>query len=711
MRRSSSILKWLVVVGGAVTLLIVAGWIALHAGLVTAAETALSELFLSPVRIESARIGWPPGRISFADVRVGDDAAFSAEQLVVEARVLPLFRRELRDVHLELYAPTIHLRSSAETTAKHARLLRRMSDAAIEGLRIESVKVDGAQIVRSSGRWLLAPFDLHAFDIARQPEGPIWMEADVDSDAGTGRLAVEIASRGDGTALSVEAEATAVSLGEALRSGDWKARGMLSGRVAYDGSWSETEPTEVVTVDAAILDFEVVRESMSLSLSSLRVGDLRLDVGRGEVLAGEIEASNGVASADFFEPAEPDDAAEPWRVHIARADVSNVRIDSAPGVTLEALRLRDVGTPWETGTIDLDAIIDGGRIRLTAERPNPDAPGTARLAVDALPIAHLIGGAAAPAKVARGQLDLRVEMSGPPGIQGQGEARVHDLSADILAPQGERELLELTDLHVDLHHFSLTPFRLWVRTAQIIEPRLWLRWNAGGLEVERLWTDERSTEAASWFQESLASAAAWAGTSPTPETPPGEVGVRLTDGEILLTDQTRQPPLTIEFSELNALVGGPAGPDGPVDLELEVRSAATGSMRLRGRTGPEGTTASGTVGPLNLGEFDGYLRDTIGFTARQGTLELGINARVEPQPAMNVRLSLHEIELVSAGRGDPLESILGAPLPLVVERLQRTSGQGRLDLSLQGGLDRPNYGFLEALPAALKRAIAEATAP
>lgn len=709
MPRPSSTLKRILLAGGAVTLLFLAGWIALNAALVTAAETALSELFLAPVRIESARAGWPPGRVSFADVRVGEDAELSAERLVVEARVLPLLRGELQEAKLELHTPTIQLRSLPEASARRRRVLRNLSGAATDGLRVESVKVDHARIVRGSTKVFLAPFELRGIDVARPSDGSLWIEADVASGAGAGSVAIEVSSHGADASLSIEAEAIDVSLEEALKSSDEHMRGTLNGRFAYAGSWSATEPTEVFTLTTTILDFEVERESKSFSLSRLRVDDLRIDTSQREIRVETIDAADGVFSPDFMDTAASEAVVDPWNVRVANADVTDLRVDSTPPLAIMALRLREVGTPWKTGAFELDARIGSGHVRLAAERRDANAPGTATLAVDALSVADVIAEAASPARISRGLLDLRVDLSGPPGIQGEGQLRLRDVAGHIDTPHGKRQLLELTDLHVDLQRFSLAPLRLWLRTAQIIEPRVWVRRSTSGFELEKLWAEKSSRAAPSWVQEVLASVTQWAGASPTPDVRPGEVGVRLTDGEVLLVDDTLQPPMTIEFSTLNALIGGPAGPAGPVDLELEARSDTVGSIWLRGRTGPGRTTAEGAVGPVSLSEFGGYLKEGIGFAVTAGSIDLSFNARVEPQPAMNIRLELDGIGLARSARGDPLGPMLGAPLPAVVEELQGASGQGRLDVTLHGRHDRPNYGFLEALPEALKRAISEAT--
>lgn len=711
MPRSSSTLKRVLLAGGAVTLLLLAGWFALNAAVVAVTETALSELLLAPVRIDSARLQWPPGRVSFADLRIGDDAEFSAGRVVVEVRVLPLLRGELDDAIVELHAPTARLRSSPESSAKRGRLLRNLAGVATAGLHVRSVKIDGAQIARGSKRVALPPFELSAIDIARPGSGPLWIEADVTSRAGAGSLAIEISSHGEDVTLSIEAEAAAVSLAEILPPSEGQLRGTLKGRLAYVGSWSEAEPAEVITVDATILGLEAARESKRVSLASLRVADLRIDAAQNEIRIGAIEASSGDASPDFIDAARREAVTDAWTVRLGNADVTELRVDSNPPLAIEVLRVREVGPPWKTGAIEFDAEIGSGRVRFAAERRDANAPGTATLAVDALPVSDVIRAAAAPATLSSGLLDMRVDLSGPPGIQGEGQLRLRDVAAHIATPAGERELLELTDLHVDVQRFSLAPLRLWLRTAQIIEPRLWVRRDTNGFEWEQLWATETSQVAPSWGQEILASATQWAGASPTPDVRPGEVGVRVTGGEITLTDETLQPPMTIELSTLNALIGGPAGPDGPVDLEVETRSETLGRIWLRGRTGPGRTTAEGAVGPVTLRDFDGYLKTGIGFVVSEGAIDLSFNARVEPQPAMNIRLGLRGIELENSGGGDPLARILGAPLPVVVEELQGASERGKLELTVHGRHDQPNYGFLEALPEALKRAIAEATTP
>ena len=738
MRRSRSRLRWVLAGGAVAALLLLAAGLALTASLRSAAEAVLSELVGVPVRIDAAHLGWPPGRLALRGVRIGAGAPVSLERLTLEAPPLPLLRGELRDLRLELRSPRIRADAPPGGPTTPVQLLRRLVGASFEGRLAARVDVGATDIATTAGDLSLAPFVLRQVELRRSHDGPLRIEAEVATSGGTGRVSAEIGSRDGDPTLSVEADLSGASLAEIVRSPRWQATGTVHGRLGHRRSWSASAPENVVTADVAVTALDLSRTSGHLTMASLRLEDVRVDLDRLELVVGRIEASSGAASPDVFDGGADGDAADPthggirdrrssggddvfdgaadpthrpWVVRITRADLADLRVDTTPPLTLASLRLRDIATPQNTGAIELDARLGDTRVRFTATRREADRPGEATLAVDAFPLALLTADTTSPLKVPAGLLDLRLELSGPPGIQGAGQASVRRVVADVSTATGERRLFEVADLIADLRYFSLDPLRLRVRSAQIVEPRVWVRGGEGGFEIAALLAADASPPAPSRARAALARVEQWAGPSPTPETLPGPVDVRISDGEIVFVDETVEPSRTVTLADLDARVGGPAGPAGPVEVEVRATSQSVGAVRLRGRTGPEETNVSGEIGPVRLPEFNVYSKDALGFSASRGTVDLSFNARLEPAPAMNVRIGLDGIVLAGAGGDDPLSQWLGEPLPRAIARIQGDQGHGRLDLSLQGRADRPAYGLLEALPEALRRAAAGTSPP
>ncbi len=688
-------------------------WLLATRGVRSAAETALAEALGTPVHIDSARLGWPPPRVSLEGVSVGEKAnrELFVERLVVQAEMGALLRGDVRDLRVELWGP----RSEPTAGNVQGRAMRRAANAAVESVRFSSVKVDEWDLGRADGA-TLAAFELADVEVSRVPDEPLNVTADFRIGGGTGDVEADVARIDGQPFLSLVANVEGVALGETLRGGDWKLGGRADGQVFYRGSWSESAPEHVLGADVSVegLGADDGRGRL-LSFAEAQVSELVVDFVRREVILSGLEAADGDMASEFFaaSESEEDDVDAPWIVRIPSAEFAGIRIGSGEDLTIERLGLRDVGTPWQTGSVELEAVAVGSRIRLVAERDDSEAPGTATLSVDAFPLSSLTGGLASLVEIDGGLLDLRLTLAGPPGLQGEGEARLREFSAKVRDADGggsTAPLLEIADVYVGAEYFTVLPPRLRVRAAQIVEPRAWLRLDDGGFEVMRLLDGDTSYEPPAWFQRGLAALREWAGEAPIPQTRPSAVGARLSDGVIFLVGDALHPPLSVELTSVNALIHGPAGPAGPVDLEVGAQSTSVGEVRFRGQTGPAGTDAAGEIGPIQLRDFDPSLEKWVGFGADAGTLGLSWNARLEPEPAMNLRFLLDAIELTGDGERDPLGGLLERPLPDVAAELQGPDGSGQIDLSVQGRADAPNYGLLQALPDALRSAVAGAAA-
>ncbi len=661
------------------------------------------------MRVESARLGWPPSRVSLLGVSVGEavDEELFVERLVVQAEATAFLRGELRNLHVEVWGP----RSGTTGAGLQGSLLRRAARTSIESLQISSVKVDAWHLGSVDGV-TLAPFELRDVKVSRAPEQPLKITGEFEIGGGSGDIVFDVVSADGEPLVSVEASVSGVSIGKMLHGGPWEFAGDANGQVFYRGFWAKNAPEHVLGIDGSVEAFAMDDGSgRRLSFKRVAASEFVVDFVREEILLSGVQAADGVLSPKFFESRDEGGAeGESWVVRIPSADVANLQVGLAEGLTVDRLLLRNASTPWETGSLEIEARTGGSVVRLVAQRDDPEMPGSATLSVDDFPLASLTVGLESEIAIDGGLLDLRLTLTGPPGLQGEGEARLREFAASIPGAggaTGEGKLLEVADLYLAAEYLSVVPPRLRVRSAQIVEPRAWVRWDQAGFEVERLLRGEVSYEPPSWLQSGLAGIGEWAGEAPRPETRPSAVGARLSGGAVVLADDSVVPPVVVRLDDVNAVVQGPAGPAGPVDLEVASQSSSLGGLSFRATTGPGATNAAGEVGPISLQEFNPYLEKLIGFSVERGTLGLSLNARLEPEPAMNVRLLLHDIALQGDGERDPMAHVLEAPLPEVVARIQGSTGSGQIELSLQGSAAAENYGLLQALPEALRRAVAD----
>ena len=693
--------KWAI---AAALLLLVLGpglWFAATRGVRSYAESILTSELGAPVRIERAELAGGPLRVTLVGVHVQEEeiAIASAEKVVVRGSALPLLRGELAETRLEVWKP----RAEAASASRQAAFVEKVRSAGEEHVRIPSVRIHDFALGTASTPQVSA-LELKDLEISRT-DGRRRLVAQLEQGDGTGQLRIELGETTGAPSVSGELTVIGVSVEDLLALDGWKLGGVAEGEVRYQAVWDEEAPQDIVQADLSIREAEAVDGAGNqLAFSDVHVSELRVDEVRQEIVLAELVAEAGEITPGLLERLlETIKADDAWAVRIPSAQLTDLRILGDEIATVSRLRARNLGTPWQTGAFELDAVAAETRLRITAQREDPDELGTANVVVDGLDLSRWFEGEEAGAAELGGIVDLDVTLKGPPGIQGTGVVRLRDFVSTV---SGEK-LLEADALAVDLEYVSVRPLRLRVRSASIVRPRIWVRYDDDGFQLQRLWDGGATLSPTAEAQHVFAAVNDWAGEAPQPESRPGPVRVELTGGSITGDVAFAGSRLTLEFADVGAQLEGPAGPAGPVDIDLTAGSPQLGGLRFGGQASPDGLKAEGELGPIRLAGLNDVLSKLIGFAFEKGTMSIGANSRLEPAPAMNVRILLDGVALQSdpASKRDPLGKILGAPLPEVLSRVQKPPRNGQLDLSLEGDWDQPYYGLLRGFPQALQAAV------
>ena len=280
------------------------------------------------------------------------------------------------------------------------------------------------------------------------------------------------------------------------------------------------------------------------------------------------------------------------------------------------------------------------------------------------------------------------------------------LDAVTFAGGEEVPLFEVVRVGGDVAHGSLSPARLRFHRVWIEEPHLWVRWDESGFELEQILAEigtaasEESPLAA--FHAGLVR---WAGDGPVPTSVPPPMGARIVDGEVELRDGRTEPPFEVRLRKLQALLDGPAGTAGPLQLRMEAAGPARSRVRFSETSSTSGVSLTVGLDNVRFRHLDAYVHALTGYEAVAGRIDLEARARLRPVAQAEIEVEFEGIRLRGDGGADPSALLLGAPLPEIVERLEGETGQGVLQIGLQGDPERLSYGFLEALPDALLKAV------
>ena len=697
--------RWVGIVGLPL-LLAVGAWFLVRVAFPGVVEGRLSAALGVPVHVLSARPTWGPFGLLASGVALGAEGApvVSAARVHVRVGLFALLRGDLSRARLEVREPRVHAAAGQGETVD--RMLRHL--AHLPGpespIRVDAVRVDEMELEIGGDEpsLIVAGFDLEDVEVTRAGEGLAAVAASLRLLGARGRLVGELDATGEVPGLLLGAETDGISLAGLARGAGWRLAGRASGRLWYERSRPAQRTQQSVGGDLAFEALRVARgEELLARADSLRLEEARLDRDTGRVVLQQVTGKGIGLSPELARVVL--DAAAGGAFRVASGRLRDLEIDppaAGPRLLVESLELDEVATDGGTGAFRIRLAYGDGRLHLEAHRPSASLPGTARLVAEGLPVASLLEDRTAGVNVKAGSLDAELDLRGPPGLVGAGNVRVRGLEVVTHRDGREEPLLEIGELHADVARFSAGPVRLRLRSARLVEPSVWLRRGADGLELVRLLGEAREGTAGT-----LERLLEEMGDAPDPDTEPPPLGIRVSAGEVFVRDRSVTPPFAVRLRRIEALAHGPAGTAGELSLTAQSRGAAASSWWLDARNSTEGASLRLVLRGGRLVDFDAYLQEWTGYEARAGRIDVETEARLSAPVKADVHVRFEGVRLEPTDEADMLEGLLGAPLPEIVAQLQGADGTGRLDLTIPGDEERACYGFAESSEQALREAV------
>lgn len=658
-----------------------------------------------PVVVTWARPAFSPLRLRASGVAIGtgEGSVASAARVDVEANFSAWLGGDAAFLSVEIAGPRMRLGAAAKKLGARAvdHLSREHAGTGVVNLQL---RVDDVVLERRDGRSVsVAGFRLSDLRVLRTPEGTVTATAELGFAAGAARVVAEIDRAEGSPTLLVGADIDHVFLEGLAHVPDVRLEGRASGRLWFETQWATGGAGSSggrLTVRDLVVE-EAAGERMTAE--RLEVAGLRVDPGRA--ISIETLEAVGVTLPPRFLLEER--KFWPWPLEIGAIHIANLVLDPAPpGLHLRGQRVvvKDLDTAHGTGAIEIDGTLAGGSFRASGQRSLGARSGRGRFVAVGLPLAPLFAGRLGDVSVSAGTLDADLALVGPPGLTGAGAIDLRGVEVEVATSRIPRALAKVPAVRLETEYLSLRPPRMRIRAGRILAPEIWVRRDAGGFEVAQVF--EGAVEAETFLAELENRIARAFGASPPPSTASPPAGIRLSDGEVHVEDGTIDPPFRMRFRQVQALAHGPAGPEGPLSLELEARGSLRSHYSMRARSSAREVTLSVAAQDAPLVAFDSYVEHWTGYAARGGRLSLEARARIRPDPAALVGLRLSGVELGDTGRGDLLAPLFGAPLPGIVAGLEGPDGEpARLLLQVPGNADAPRYGFEDVFADALLEAV------
>jgi uncharacterized protein DUF748 len=381
-----------------------------------------------------------------------------------------------------------------------------------------------------------------------------------------------------------------------------------------------------------------------------------------------------------------------------RVAVEQAALDATPvvaGVALRALHVEAAALQWPPTT--------PARLRATARLPDSgtaQASGTLDSRDGGLALELAVRDAAlgpwAPllniGAPAAGRLDANVRLSGnyrqPKELRTTGEAAVHDIrigDADeptIRVPRLEATGVEIVGRRI-VHAATLA-----AHGPSVVVTRA----EGGGFPILRMLGGHGPGEAKD---------------RPSPAITIDRITIE--DGNARFVDRTTTPPFSAELRRLSAIVTDLDTRDtAPARVELNAVVGNAGALDLAGSVAPFATPfaldVAGTLTDFRVPSTNPYLREAFGWVAPRGRLTTKLRYRVEGNRLEASNDILVENLAVRRATGE-VDPRIGVPLGLVVALLKNARGDIEVSVPVTGNLDRPGFGFGDALARAARRLI------
>ena len=664
---------------GVIGIVVGAAWIFVEQTMPPLVEDALTRALGVPIHVRDVGpLGTPPGvRIVGLQVGAAGEPALSAARVYLYLDVRAWFAAGEKRVRVEVWGPRV--RTSGEATETVWAVLNHLAHGG-GSWTLEDVVVDEITFVGPDGsRTRVAGFQVSQIETRRKAGASLATTAELTVVTATGQIVAEVERASGTTTLLVGAEIDDAPIGLLVPDADVGSTGTVSGRLWYESAWTGERVSQAAGGDlwGEMLSL-ATHDGGRAEIERFSVEGARLDVTERRADVERLDAARLSLPASWWEGASP---LEGWTARLGEVRLDSIRGGELGGrvpVTVRRLELSNVQTDAGSGHIELDAEIGQGALALEAEASPGRLEGS--LQAEGLPLPALMDGTFEHADVVGGSLSADLVFGRRPGLAFDGTMTLRDVRVDGGARVGGRALLVVPEaaLHVQGLSFDLPSDSVW--QAVLRAPEMLVRRDGPEETWQEAWFApwSRSPPGSSWLGgvgARLRRAFELPVSAPPPSMP---IGVRATDGELVLEDAGVTPPARLRLRSVEALVDGPDSVGGPLRIQLAGRGPLRSQVELDYRDESNESTVHVAASGLPLTSVDPYLESWTGYPAAGGQLDARIHGTISPATDLDVSCILDGVALGPTVREDRLSGILGEPFPAVLERLQAVDGTARL---------------------------------
>lgn len=187
--------------------------------------------------------------------------------------------------------------------------------------------------------------------------------------------------------------------------------------------------------------------------------------------------------------------------------------------------------------------------------------------------------------------------------------------------------------------------------------------------------------------------------------------IQINEGRIRFIDQFIQPEyqktltgLTISIDQLDS------APDQIGHLKMTASTPEEESIVIEGEVrlfgGGMFLNVDGTVKELSVSSFNPYAEEWLGWGSRSGYLTTNFDIHIEEQHLESKsKIGISDLRVVRAGTEDLVDRKLGLPLGLLVDLIKNIHGDIKLNIEVEGPLDKPEFSIGNAIWKSLRNAV------
>ncbi|TQV76070.1 DUF748 domain-containing protein [Exilibacterium tricleocarpae] len=206
--------------------------------------------------------------------------------------------------------------------------------------------------------------------------------------------------------------------------------------------------------------------------------------------------------------------------------------------------------------------------------------------------------------------------------------------------------------------------------------------------------------------------------APTPDTALVIDRVSLSDGKLLLLDESTPTPVRKSLRDITVSIEGldSRAPGRPATLSLSAGLDEFGTMAVDGTVKPFAealeVTLSGSLTAVNLLPFSGYMEQAIGYRIVSGQFSDQFRLAIaDNQIDAVTELALHKLDInrlkaATAGEGSTESGLL--PIGVALDLLREDDDRIALKLPVRGDLHDPDFSLTDVTTRVARKALTEA---